>query len=434
MTPVRFVEHPQRRQVVGEMHLRRFPRLSLPARVIQLVRMLDAEERAAEKAALADAPCRVTASGPRHMEARWSDTIQMSWERHSEASTLTLSWAGDDVSMPDWSMPFDDRSMQALAWAEALPGRVIRATHLMLVVDETAATPLAGSADFSASHLVSCLVAGGARLWSDFRINADGYGRLLVAVNGLATDDLARAIQRLQELGNYRNMALTGLPVAQAGWVRLDAIARNLEETGRALHSGPQRDDELLASLSAESAALLSIASDCDFRMSATAAYAQIVADRVVELDVRPIAGFQSLADFTGRRFNPAMRTCSAFTDRLTLLSERAAQFTALLRARVETHIENQNGRLLASMDASARMQLRLQHLVEGLSTVAISYYGLGLLAYPMKAIEKEIPSFSSTLALGLAAPIIALFVFAAMGRLRKRLVSPDGNHVMKGA
>ena len=50
---------------------------------------------------------------------------------------------------------------------------------------------------------------------SDFRLHADGYGRLLVLDRGLAGDEPAQLVLRLQELGNYRNMALLGLPLAQ---------------------------------------------------------------------------------------------------------------------------------------------------------------------------------------------------------------------------
>src|SRR3546814_12303055 len=42
--------------------------------------------------------------------------------------------------------------------------------------------------------------------------------------------------------------------------------------------------------------------------------------------------------------------------------------------------MQAQNVELLRSMDANAARQLRLQHLVEGLSVVAVSYYALGLL------------------------------------------------------
>ena len=44
----RFTEHALRPQVVGEMQLRREPALTVPARMIQLVRLLDADARTAE--------------------------------------------------------------------------------------------------------------------------------------------------------------------------------------------------------------------------------------------------------------------------------------------------------------------------------------------------------------------------------------------------
>lgn len=423
---MRFVEHPDRRHVVGEMHLRRFPRLSPPVQAIQFARLLDDTARKAESDALAAAPIPIQPDGQRHIESRWSDDIRMSWERHSEASSLTLTFSGDAARPLDWHPASDPRRAPAILWAESLPGQVFRATHVMMVADEEAAAPLVAKAGFRLSHLVSCHVASGARLWCDFRIHEDGYGRMVVAANGLSDADLSRCVQKIQELGNYRNLALLGLPVAHAGWASLNPIDRTLEQSARMLRDGERRDDELLADLTALTATLLSLSGDCDFRLSATAAYAQIVTDRLMELNAQPIAGYQSLADFIGRRFHPAMRTCAAFSARLHLLGERTAQFTALLRTRIETNIENQNAELLASMDRSARMQLRLQHLVEGLSTVAISYYALGLIAYPFKAMEKEWPIFSATLTLGLAAPILAIAVHFMMGRLRHRLISVD--------
>lgn len=430
---MRFTEHPLRRQVVGEMHLRRFPRLSPPAQVIQFVRLLTDEEREAELAALHERPLDAGQSS-RHAESRWSDDIRLFWERHSEASTLTLTWTGTAAQPQVWNWPRHDPRAEALDWAEKMPGQVIRATHILIVAEEDEALALVGQAEFHASHLVSCHVAGGARIWSDFRIHGDGYGRLVVAANGLPPGDLARCLQRLQELGNYRNLALLGLPAVQAGWRELDHIEQAIAGTGQAMLAQGSRDDELLEALCTQNAALLAIAGKSDFRVSATAAYARIVADRLAELDVEPIAEFQSLTDFSSRRFNPAMRTCEAFSARLALLGDRTARFTALLRTRIETHIENQNARLLASMDRSARMQLRLQHLVEGLSVVAISYYALGLLSYPVKAAEKLWHGFSATLAMAVLAPLVMIGVFALLKGLKKRLISPDDKISAKDA
>ena len=77
-------------------------------------------------------------------------------------------------------------------------------------------------------------------------------------------------------------------------------------------------------------------------------------------------------------------------------------------------------------MDRSTRMQLKLQQLVEGLSTVAVTYYAVGLLSYLLKAAEKHWPSLSATLILGIAVPLIALLVFHMIHGAKNRLVSDD--------
>jgi uncharacterized membrane-anchored protein len=426
-----FVEHPLRRGIVGEMHLRRFTALDSPAQLIQLVRTLDQDQGFDEQAGLARLPASTETASERHREGRFSADIFASWERHSEASTITLTMTGAAAHAHGWLRPASRDGSAALAWAESMPGHVVRATRLIVVANDGEAAPFVATANFRLSHLVSCHVGGGARIWSDFRIHEDGYGRIVIAANVLPAAALASCVQRLQELGNYRNLALIGLPIARAAWGRLNEIEHALALTGQALRDGGQRDDDLLASLTTHSEQLLTLAAQTDFRMSATDAYAVIVGDRLHELQPQAIDGFQSLTDFANRRFNPAVRTCASVSRRLALLNGRAAQFTSLLRTRIETHIENQNGRLLASMDRSARMQLALQHLVESLSSVAISYYLLGLLSYSVKASEHLWHGIAPTTVLGCAAPLIVLAVWFALRVARRRLVH-EGASVAK--
>lgn len=419
-----FKEHELRRQVVGEMHLRRFPEFALPADIIQLVKLVDPSERKDEHAHVMKMPATLyedAGSQRRHLGGRGEAGLRISWERHSEASTITLIHPGLTEQSEGWGG--DAAMADSVCWAEEMPGAVIRATRIKIVPDEKAAEPLLERTGFLESDLVSCHVAGGARIWTDFRIHDDNYGRMIIAANGLLPGDLARCVQRLQELGNYRNLALLGLPMAQANWARLDGLEKALDEAGRSQSSPDLRDDDLLMHLSELTAELLSITTQCGYRMSATAAYAEIATSRLSELAVQPIAGFHSLIDFTGRRFKPAIRTCATLTARLEMLNERAERFTAMLRTRVDTRIENQNARLLASLDQSAKTQLRLQHMVEGLSTVAISYYALGLLSYPVKALGEQwhVPEYG---ALGIAMPFVVLSVFLFMSALRKRITN----------
>ena len=85
--------------------------------------------------------------------------------------------------------------------------------------------------------------------------------------------------------------------------------------------------------------------------MSATQAYAKIVEERLVWLDVASLAGHQTLTDFTDRRLMPAVRTCATVSRRLDELSQRAAWTSSLLRTRIDTALARQNRDLLASMN-----------------------------------------------------------------------------------
>lgn len=425
-------EHSARRQVVGEMHLRRWPAVPVPGLVIQWLRLADEDDKAAQKAALlamldADggAAREEAVFGPRHIGGALSGGIRFVWEGHSEASSLTFFVAADDrLSLDALSARADFAA--AIAKAERLPGEIIRASRIWIAADKDMAERSGLIDALIEDELVSCHVGGAdarVRIWSDFRIGPEAYGQMVVAANGLPPGDLTRLIQRLQELGNYRNLALLGLPVAQGYWPRLNASEELLREIGQDQTRADMRDDDLLARTSALSLELTSLATDASFRMSATAAYAKLVEDRLGELAVQPIAGYPSLVDFTQRRFLPAVRTCAAFTRREGQLSLRAAQLTSLLRARIETRIENQNARLLASMERSAAMQLRLQQLVEGLSVVALSYYCLALLEKLLVGVEEAGLDIHAHLIVAvLTLPVVAA-VWLTLRRMKKKIL-----------
>ena len=411
-------EHRLRQQVVQEMHLRRWPALTAPSQVVQILRLVDAPARMAERAAMAHLPhgwVLEDSDNSRHHSGT-AGVARFVLEQHSEASALTLILPGLADPMPT----------EMLAWAEAMPGEVIRATRITIVADEATAEQILPSMACSEPELVSCHIgpqAGQMRIWTDFRLRKDRYGRLLVAANGMSPPDLSRAVQRVQELGNYRNLALLGLPMAQGCWARLDAVEAAMGTLAGDVARPDITDDALLDRVSAQSLELMAITTTSGYRMSATAAYAQIVEERLAELAPRPIAGFLSLGDFTQRRLLPAVRTCAAHVRRETELGARADRFAALLRTRIETRIENQNARLLQSIEASAVMQLRLQQLVEGLSVVALSYYCVGLLGYVLKGAEDVFPKVPAPALLGVITPLVVFAVWRGVHHLKARLL-----------
>lgn len=393
-------EHPLRREIVSEMHLRRWPPITAPMRIIQILRLVTHEGGLNDLPIFPGGHPISVEPGQRHIQGALAEGVSFSWERHSEAITLTL---------------FAQRSAQSLAaaqdWAESARGEVLRATIIDIEADEASAVARAAECDIDPAELVCCDFGPGARLWSDFRIKDGGYGRIVISAGSLGTADLSRSVQALQELGNYRNMALLGLPIARQCWSKLDAADEELRAFGRRLDSDESSDSELLDFLCAMSLELGTIASDTRYRLSATAAYAELVDERLSSLAPIAIPGFASLIDFTQRRFLPAIRTCETVLRRQQELAQRSAQLTSLLRTRIETKIEDQNAQLLHSLESATRTQLRLQYLVEGFSTVAITYYAVSLLIY----LSGGLPSIGIHLEHDVFAALIVLPVFAAL-------------------
>ena len=126
------------------------------------------------------------------------------------------------------------------------------------------------------------------------------------------------------------------------------------------------------------------------------------------------------------RRFTPAVDTCTTVSQRLHDLSERVAQASSLLSTRVNITRERQNQALLASMDRRARLQLRLQQTVEGLSVAAISYYVAGLMGYVAKAVKAIGVDLNPDIVVGLTIPVVALLVMTAVRRARRHIEAAE--------
>jgi uncharacterized membrane-anchored protein len=154
--------------------------------------------------------------------------------------------------------------------------------------------------------------------------------------------------------------------------------------------------------------------------MSATQAYCDIALDRMEGLRAESIAGYQTLAGFTERRLIPAARTCRSFSLRLEALAAQIERATAQLRTRIEMRIQKQNSEMLASMNNSATRQLKLQHLVEGLSVVGVSYYAMGLLSYILKGLGAPMSGLAGDRLAAFATPAIIAIVWIFL-RLRVR-------------
>ncbi|WP_313804385.1 DUF3422 domain-containing protein [Sphingobium sp.] len=413
-------DHPLRASLSREMHIRGLPRFDAPALALQYVLLVD-ETQAHESVALLSARLPALKPGDRFLSARIGD-LHFSWERHTEYMTYSFLAPVEGAALFDLS-PFDD----VPRWMAEIPGRVIRSTQIAMVMNEP--PPAAIGAHFATDDLIISDVADGhARIWSDFRLHEDGFGRLLIHDKGLQGGESSQLVQRLQELGNYRKIALLGLPEAQQATPLLTALEQRLTAITSRVAQKDADADQVLEQLSALSAELAEIVARTRYRMSATQAYAEICRDRIRRLAVVPVRGYRSLDDFTERRLLPAMRTCDAFIRRLEDLAQRTAWTSALLRTRVDTALARRNRDLLASMDRRTGLQLRLQHTVEGLSVVAISYYALGLWHHLKEALELQGVHLPGWVDIALF-PATIITVFLGIGQIRKVKRLPADGH-----
>lgn len=370
---------------------------------------------------MSGAACEPLEKNARYYRCRIGE-VELVWERHTEFCTYTLLAAGKTDPLFSHAL-FDSVDR---AWLQAIPGEIIRASHVVFISEPSCAGSEARECSFAEDSLVCCDLAGGtARMYSDFRLHADGNGRLLIVDRGLTGIEPGQLLRRLLELGNYRKMALLGLPTAQAGMSQLGKLETRLADLTAAVATAELDPDALLVELTSLSAEIARLSSETRFRMSASSAYGQLVDERLSALRVEPVRGFLSLGDFTERRLNPALRTCASFSNRLTDLAARAEWASALMRTRVETALTAQNRDLLASMDRRASIQLRLQETVEGLSIVAISYYAVGLLGYAAKPLLE--PSKIAVEWFGAAAVLVAVgATWAVLRFMRRRWASAE--------
>jgi uncharacterized membrane-anchored protein len=415
-------EHPMRRALAHEVHARPADEVPTPARATFVAVLVNAADRASEHAHVVEL-CRALGVEPpsptvTHFSAH-SGELTVKWERHGEFSGYTFTAPG--LSPVPFSEP--PTRLLPVGWLGAMPGRTIVAAHAKVV----AAPSDAIDAEFLSRHFGEHIVVGGdvgersGSAYTDFRIHADGFSRFLVVDRGFTPRQTGRMLQRLFEIEAYRTMALLALPMARQQAVQLDVIEATLVDVTSAIAADGGDDEALLGRLTRLAAEVEGTLAAGQFRYNACRAYSGLVTMRITELRETRIAGVQPIGEFMARRFAPGVSTCATVSQRLHDLSQRVARASSLLSTRVDIARERQNIALLASMDRRAKMQLRLQETVEGLSVAAIVYYAAGLVTYVAKAVRSIDSRVDPDAIAGWSVPLLVVLVIAATRYARRR-------------
>ncbi|MCV2446412.1 DUF3422 family protein [Paracoccus sp. DMF] len=421
-------EHPLRYALVNELHARPSPRLKAPCTAVFLAvkepRDAANRDRARDVAHLAELCARHGAPSPDTSAGHYTAQLgrhQLRWESHTEFVTYAAFAPG----LPP--RPFDPSAGAIFPedWQHHAPGKRIAA--VMIQVDFLPEDPAAIMPRlrewFAADSLASVWVLEEAAVVAgDFRIDPDGWMRFALFVKpGTQSGRIGRIVQRLTDLETYRAMSMLGLGGARQLTQQLNALDPQLNDILQGMADESRPADAVLHELLTVSARLERTATQQAFRFGATAAYEAIVMDRVASLRESRFMGGQMLTEFMARRYHPAMRTAKSAEKRLAAMVDRSERAGELLRTRVDVQRSAQNQELMERMDRRADLQLRLQHTVEGLSVVAISYYAVGLLGYALYPVAHALHVDKAVMVAALT-PLVVAGVWLAMRRIKARL------------
>ncbi|MCH9806894.1 MAG: DUF3422 domain-containing protein [Alphaproteobacteria bacterium] len=428
-----FAEHPLRSGVLGELHARPFLPLKLPRRIYHFAFMTDDRQAHDDRQEILALAAK-RGSAPPADDAKFHHfdfgPWDLRWEQHAEFTTYT--WATSRDAEEPFAKP------NPIAEGEVNfrgPGELISAVHMSCVARDRLIENL-GERFHPESLCVIEAAEKCARVTTDFQVDPAGFSRILVEANkvtGLTATRAGRLCQRLLEIETYRTLSLLGLPVARTVRADLDRMELELASiTAEIAQVGdhPESQD-MLRRLGRVAAELEAQAARTAYRFSATRAYYGIINSRLETIREEQSGQFPTVSAFFNRRLRPAIETCNAAEGRQERLSGQLARATELLSTGIQADLEKQNRDLLHSMNDRARMQLRLQQTVEGLSVAAISYYVVGLVGYVAKGLKDVgvLPKDVGVgMIMGIAVPAVLLLVWLALREIHRRVHGADGD------
>lgn len=423
-----FEPYEERAAILGELHARPFEKVTVPRRVFLMAFLTTKEDAVLDRNNIKQLAVAQGMPPPSETSNFHSLTIgkwNFRWEQHNEFTTYR--WDIEDEETSEFHGDDGARLLSELAFQP--PGKLIVATQLKVTKDTHPVSDY--EKIFNPNSL--CMIntdRGKSRVVTDFQVDTMGFTKFIIEDHGMSEFRAGALVQRVLEVETYRTLALLGLPVAksalpfvnrtQDGLAQLTAeiaAAETIEDNHKLLH----KLTNLAAKLEAQAAAT-------SFRFGASVAYNDIVMERLQAMHETSVDGARRFSSFFKRRLSPAISTCSMVEQRQTALSRKLMRTAELLRTRIQFELEQQNRDLLESMNKRARLQLRLQQTVEGLSVAAVSYYIVGLIKYMTEGLYKSDLTFgiSPTLLTAISVPFVIFAMWMVTRQIHKKFAEHD--------
>jgi uncharacterized membrane-anchored protein len=382
-----------------ELHARPFPILSANCRLVHLCVRVSPTSRDQVRAWLREK----VKDFPEDFQGHWERPGIDSWvrvERHTEFVAITQvvpeGMQFTEIADSQWI----DRSPQDIL----VLARVSSAVGGAMPMDVEAVSALRGGE----------VIAG-----SNFTEDNAGFTAWTVAFKQDPGHNAAgRLLQMILEIETYRTLSVMGMDRIRSVHPILQRVANNLpNDTTETLDHDAMM--EMLTSLSTQESELHVVWERLAWRVGANQAYHELVFQRLDQLRAHGLDGYVGIRHFLKRRLTPAVSTAETVMRRRSELASQIDERAQLLRTQLQLNLQSQTRDLLANLDKSAARQIRLQSAVEGLSTVAIAYYAVGLISPTLEPfVDLEVRAWVKA---GLA-PVVISVVWWTMSRIRNRV------------
>ncbi|MCH1449253.1 MAG: DUF3422 domain-containing protein [Litoricolaceae bacterium] len=382
-----------------ELHARPFPILNANCRLVHLCVRVSPTSRDEVRAWLREK----IKDFPEDFHGHWVRPGVDSWvrvERHSEFVAITQV-------VPEGLQFTEVADSQ---WVDRSPQDVL----VLARISSTIGGKM--PADVEA---VSTLRGGEVVAGSNFTEDNAGFTSWTIAFSDDPGDDAAgRLLQMILEIETYRTLAVMGMDKIRAVHPILYHVAKQLPKEPTEI-LGHEAMIQLLASLSTQESELHAVWEKLAWRIGANQAYHELVFQRLEQLNAKGLEGYVGIRHFLKRRLTPAVLTAETVMHRRSELAAQIDERAQLLRTQLQLNLQSQTRDLLANLDKSAERQIRLQSAVEGLSTVAITYYAVGLISPTLEPFVE--PAFKDWVKAGLAPAVIGV-VWWTLSRIRNRV------------
>lgn len=405
-----------RSAIAAELHGRRALPVAAPTRVRRATFLGAAPDRSdldALHKAIATLAARDHTAEPKGFSRQIEytrGTYQVVFELHNEFVTLT------------WYSSIDDRAVwpQEIGLDLFAEFSMLTATRVDVTITDVISPTALGTFQ-QASLCYSSIYGGQAQVATDFVRDADCFTHYEFSAGRCGPLRAGVIVRRLLEIETYSNLVLLGLPLARQYAPEITATEVSLGDDAVRVEGDVTTvgNRSALDKLHMLSMSVGQIVEATSFRFAASRAYGEVLRTRMQRLEEVSIGEFTAIQRYLSNRIEPALATCRATEKRLDRLAVKIQRSIELLDARINLSLQTQNQSVLDTIAKTALSQYRLQKTVEGLSTIAISYYSLAILGYVFDGLHQAMP-ISKSVALLISAPFVLLGVWLGLRRIHR--------------